>query len=97
MSITREEDVVSETTSLTVDLPNDVVDGLESLAASTGQDVSELAEADLAEYLAVQRWQYDAIVQAVAEADAGARTYSNEEVMAWLESWETPDELPPPT
>ena len=37
-----------------------------------------------------------AIKEALAEADAGAPMVSNEKVMAWLESWETPDELPPP-
>lgn len=36
-----------------------------------------------------------ALREGEADADAG-RVVSHERVMAWLKSWGTPDELPPP-
>lgn len=87
----------SLTVSLPLDLPTKVVTGLRSVAQQTGRDVSDLAEEAMAACLAVQQRHFEAIGQAVAEADAGAKRYSNDEVMAWLESWETPNELPPPS
>jgi len=50
----------------------------------------------LAGYLPVHERELALIDEAIAELDAGGRTCSNEEVMAWVESWGTPNELPPP-
>ena len=87
---------MSETASLTLDLPRDIVDGLESLAEQTGRDVSELAGEALVEYIRLQDRHIAAIQEAIAEIDAGAPMVSNDAVMAWLESWETSNELPRP-
>lgn len=85
-----------DTNSLTVKVTDEVRRGLEQLSEQTGRDLSALVSEALAEYIAVQESQIASIRDAIAEADAGAPRFSNEVVMAWLDSWETPNELPPP-
>lgn len=89
-------DATTTTMTVTVAVPPDVKRGLEQLSEVTGRDLSALVSEALAEYIAVQESQIASIKAAIAEADAGAPRFSNEVVMAWLDSWETPDELPPP-
>lgn len=84
------------TTSLTVTLPRSTVEALEALAKQTGRDIAELADEALATYLSVQEWQMAAIAEAIAEADAGAPSFDHADIKAWVRSWGTPDELPPP-
>jgi predicted transcriptional regulator len=54
-----------------------------------------VAEA-LAGYIPNEEHELDLTEAAIAELDAGGPTYSNEEVIAWIESWGKPDELPAP-
>jgi RHH-type transcriptional regulator, rel operon repressor / antitoxin RelB len=74
----------------------DLVAELDKLAEATGRSRADLAEEALAEYLDVQRWQIAGIEQAIREADAGEPGVAHEEVVAWVKSWGTDDELPPP-
>lgn len=85
-----------ETVSLTVELPRDLVDRLKALADRTTWDVSDYVHEALADYVPYQEREIAAVEEAIAEVDAGGPTYSNEEVIAWMESWGKPDELPPP-
>jgi RHH-type rel operon transcriptional repressor/antitoxin RelB len=87
---------VIDTETLTIRVPKSVLDELRSQAERTGRDVDELAGEALAAYLDLQEWQIAAIDEAIAEADSGAPLYAHEDVMRWLESWETRNELPPP-
>jgi predicted transcriptional regulator len=87
---------MSETTSLTIELPPDILESLESLAERTGRDVAVLASEAVMGYIALQQRHMAAVDEALAQADADAARYAHADVMAWLESWETPDELPPP-
>jgi RHH-type rel operon transcriptional repressor/antitoxin RelB len=82
---------------LSVDVPPDLVTRLDELAKVTGRSRSELAEEALVGYLSLQRWQVEGIEQSIAEADAGEPGVSHERVVAWVRSWDTDDELPPPT
>ena len=50
----------------------------------------------LAEYLAIQEWQIAAIEEAVREVEAGAPMVEHAEVAAWLRSWDSEEEFPPP-
>lgn len=84
------------TTSLTLDLPTDVVERLGAFAERTGGTVEDLVREAIAERLSYLEWKIAAIQEAIDEVDAGGPTYSNEEVLAWIESWGKPDELPPP-
>jgi RHH-type transcriptional regulator, rel operon repressor / antitoxin RelB len=74
----------------------ELVTGLDELAKASGRSREELAEEALAEYLEVQRWQIAGIEEAVRAADAGELGIPHEDVAAWLDSWGTDDELPPP-
>ncbi len=87
---------MGDTTTLTVDLSQDVLDGLESLAVRTGRNVAEIAGEVLAAYLDRHLRQAATIAKANAEAEADGPWVAHEDVMRWLESWETPNELPPP-
>lgn len=68
---------------------------LEALARSTGRSRSFLAAEAIAEYLAVNEWQIEAIRTAMAETERG-ETVSHEAVREWVASWETDQELEPP-
>ena len=84
------------TTPLTLDLPTHVVARLGALAERTGRTVADLVGEAIADRLAYLEWKIAAVQEAIDDVDAGGPTYSNEEVLAWIESWGKPDELPPP-
>ena len=71
-------------------------DLLASLDGATGRSRSKLAEEALAQYLDVQRWQLEGIRAAIEEADRGEPGVAHERVAAWLDSWGSDDERPPP-
>ena len=54
-----------------------------------------LAPWTLRNYLELQAWQVAAIKEGIAAADRG-EVVDHAEVKAWLESWGTERELPPP-
>ena len=74
----------------------ELITGLDELAKASGRSRDELAEEALAEYLEVQRWQIAGIEEAIRDADAGEPGIAHEDVAAWLDSWGTDHELPPP-
>lgn len=82
--------------TITVTVADSMRGALAQLSAQTGRDIPTLVREAIEEYLTVQASQIASIDAAIAEADAGAPRISNDVVMAWLESWETPNELPPP-
>lgn len=85
-----------DTVSLTVDLPRDLVERLQALADRTTWKVADYVREALAGYVPHQEREIAAIEEAIAELDAGAPTIPHEEVVAWVKSWGTPNELPPP-
>jgi predicted transcriptional regulator len=97
-SIDEESKLVSttDTTSLTVELPRALVERLDALASRTTWDISRYVSEALMGYIPVQERELAVTEAAIAELDAGGPTYSHEEVRAWVESWGTPNELPPP-
>lgn len=88
--------MTSVSTTLTVQLPVELAERLNQLARLTERPVSELATEAIARFLAYVQAETAATEAALAEIDAGDWVYSNASVMAWIESWETPNELPPP-
>jgi predicted transcriptional regulator len=68
---------------------------LEALARATGRSRSFLAAEAIAEYLAVNEWQIEAIQTAMAETERG-ETVPHEAVREWVASWDTDQELEPP-
>ncbi len=75
----------------------ELVEKLDLLALRTNRSKTFLVEEALRDYLAREAWQIEEIAKAVAEADAGGPFVEHEEVEAWLRSWGTDDEKPPPS
>ena len=69
---------------------------LDLLARQTNRSEADLASEALAAYVDVQTWQAAEIERSLAEVRAGAKGIPHERIVAWLESWGTDNELPPP-
>jgi RHH-type transcriptional regulator, rel operon repressor / antitoxin RelB len=86
---------MAETATLTVQLPAEIDARLESLARTASVSKSRLAADAIAAWLDAQEHQLAKIREGLADAKA-ARVVAHDEVVRWLESWGTEDELPPP-
>lgn len=87
---------MADEATLTIRVPRDCADRLTALAESTGRSTSLLASEALSAYLSVEEWQVAAIREALEADDTGESTVDHAEVDAWLKSWGTDNELPPP-
>lgn len=82
---------------LSVKLPKDLEDRLNSLAAATHRPKSYYLRAALERYLEENDWQIKEILSAVEVADRpDARFVDHDRVAEWLESWGTGHEAEPP-
>jgi predicted transcriptional regulator len=86
---------MSETRSLNVELDRELDDLLSSVAASLDRPRAWVVEQAIKEFIDLQNWQLAAIDEGVRAADA-RKVVPHEEVVAWIESWGRPDELPMP-
>lgn len=86
---------MAETTTLTIELPKETDDRLATLAKSTGRSKSELVGDAIEAFVQVEAWQIQGIEDALRQADAG-EIVPHDEVVAWVESWDTDRELPRP-
>jgi predicted transcriptional regulator len=82
--------------TLTIQLPDRSHARLQALAARTGQTETDLMGEALEAYLDLQEWQATAIAEASAGSKAGEVPIDHERMVAWLTSWGTECELPPP-
>lgn len=80
----------------TVVVPPDLTAGLDELAARTGRSRADLATEALSDYLDLQRWQVSGIEEAIRADDGGAPCIPHDRIAAWVASWGTDKELPPP-
>jgi predicted transcriptional regulator len=97
-SVDEESDLsdVTETVSLTVELPRSLVDRLNGLVSRTTWDASAFVREALEGYIPYEERELAKTEAAIAEADSGAPGIPHEKVRAWVESWGKPDELPFP-
>ncbi len=79
-------------TSITVQLDSEVQARLAALAEARHQPVSDVAAEVIATFVAPNSWEHLHIRAGLAELEAGAGI-SNEQVMEWLDSWGTENEL----
>ncbi len=86
---------MGQTTSLTLRIPTKLKQRLEKLAEATLQPESSLAAAAIARYVQSQEAKIEAIREGLADIRSG-RVASDEDVDAWLSSWGTDHEVPPP-
>jgi RHH-type rel operon transcriptional repressor/antitoxin RelB len=74
----------------------DIKRKLRALAKETDRSESYLAAEAIAAYVDLNAWQVTHIKKSLAEVTAGDAGVSHERVAAWLDSWGSGQELPPP-
>jgi RHH-type transcriptional regulator, rel operon repressor / antitoxin RelB len=77
---------MSDTTTITVRLSNELKSKLERLAASTRRSKSYLAAEAIAEYVELNTWQVEEIGKAVEKADAGGPFVRDEDARRYLDA-----------
>lgn len=87
---------MNATTTLSLELPVAVAEKLEQLARSLKRPTDALAQEAVSSYVDLYGWQVEAVREGIADADSG-RLVDHDRVAAWLESWGSEAELPPPT
>ena len=87
---------IAKGTMMTVRLKPGVKDKLDTLARDTKRSKSYLASEAIETYVNINAWQVEHIKAALAEDEAGAPGVPHDEVMRWMESWDTDNELPRP-
>jgi predicted transcriptional regulator len=86
---------MSDTVSLSFRVRAKQAEQLDRLAEATDRPRSWLLQQALDSYLELQAWQIAHIKEGIEQLDRG-EFIPHEEVDAWLESWGTSNELPPP-
>ena len=84
------------TVTITVRTSRQTKEQLDTLAENMGRSANYLVGEAISSYVSENAWQVAAIGKAVAEADAGGPSISQEATERWLESWGTDHELPKP-
>ena len=87
---------MGDSTTLTVRLDSSVKERLDRLAGRMNRSKSFLAGAAIEEFLAVQEWQIEGIHKAIRSLDDG-KGIAHDDVVNWVKSWGTDNELPKPT
>ena len=86
---------MSDSTTITVRVDKSVKDRLENLAKETKRSKSSLAAEGISSFVDLEERQIAGIKKALDSIDRG-RGAAHDEVEAWVESWDTDDELPAP-
>ncbi len=81
---------------MTVRLSPELDEKLTQLARERKRSKSDLASEAIAAFVDVDAWQVTHIEEALAEARSGAPGVLHEDVVRWVESWDTEQELPRP-
>ena len=91
------EDCGMSKQNITVRLDPETVRQLDQMAQVMDRDRSWLMSRAIERYIEDEAWQVRAIREAVRKVQEGrARFVSHEDVISWLDSWGTDNELPPP-
>ncbi len=86
---------MSESRLLNVSIDPELDNRLSSVAETLDRPRSWVVEQAIREFVDLQDWHLAAIDEGIKEADAG-KLIPHDDVVAWMESWGTPDELPMP-
>ena len=81
--------------SVSIALASSLDDEVGAIAAVLDRPKSWVVEQALRDFVSVQRWQLAAIDEGIKQAEAG-QLIPHKDVMAWVRSWDTADELPIP-
>src|SRR5579863_669327 len=96
MHMETEQADMAKSAMMTVRLKPEVKDKLDALARDTKRSKSYLASEAIESYVNLNAWQVAHIKAALAEDEAGGPGVPHEEVVRWMESWGTDNELPRP-
>jgi predicted transcriptional regulator len=82
--------------TLSVRIDRKLSDKLEKRARQAKRSKSALVAHAIESLFEIERQEIALTRQALARSKAGAPMIAHEDVIRWLESWGTPNELPPP-
>lgn len=82
-------------TSLTVRIDATSGERLDRLAERTGRSPSALVAEAIDAYLELDDWRTNGVNAAISALDHG-QGIRHADLAAWVESWDSPSELPPP-
>ena len=86
---------MTDSTTITIRVSKTMKDRLENLARETKRSKSSLAAEGIGAFVDLEERQIEGIKKALNSIDRG-RGATHDEVAAWVASWDTDDELPPP-
>ena len=86
---------MAKSSSVSVRLQPELSEKLSTVASRLDRPKSWVIEQAIKEFVDLQMWQIAAIEAGLRDANAG-RVVKHEDVVAWVESWGRPDELPMP-
>ena len=92
----RRVEAMAKDAIMTVRLSPELNDRLAVLARDRKRSKSDLASEAIAAFVDVEAWQVAHIEESLDEARAGAPGVLHEDVVRWVESWDTDHELPRP-
>lgn len=82
--------------TMTVRLSRELDEKLAGLARERKRSKADLASEAIAAFVDVDAWQVGRIKESLDEAKSGAPGVRHEDVVRWVESWDTEHELPRP-
>ena len=86
---------MSKSVPVSVRLDPGLNERVSAVATTLNRPKSWVIEQAVQDFVAMQEWQLAAIDEGTRAADAG-RVIAHKDVVAWVESWGHPDELPMP-
>jgi predicted transcriptional regulator len=87
---------MAKNATMTVRLSPELEEKLTALARNRNLIKSDLASEAIAAFIDVDAWQVARIKEALDEARSGVPGVLHEDVVNWVESWDTEHELPRP-
>jgi len=87
---------MAKSATMTVRLTPEMSEKLEALARDTKRSKAYLASEAIAAYIDMNAWQVARIKEALEDARSGEPGVPHAEVVEWMESWDTDNELPRP-
>ena len=87
---------MKETKAITVRIAPKLAGKLDALSRDTNRSQASLAREAIAAYVKQETWQVAHIKADLAEAQRGDLGIPHEDMVRWMESWGTDQELPPP-
>ena len=87
---------MKENKTITAWIAPGLVGKLDALARDTSRSEASLVREAIAAYVERETWQVAHIKADLAEAQRGDLGIPHEDMVRWMESWGTDQELPPP-